>query len=361
MFCPCCHRRYPDDEFQFCPYDGGRLAAKLSVDAVPSLPTPAAGQVLAGRYALRGFIGKGAMAHVYLAQDLHTGDPVAIKVLEARVARDERARDRLRREALAASTVGHPNIVKVLEVSQRDDGAPFLVMEFLFGESLGSLLRREGRLTPDMALPVGLRAASALAAAHRAGIIHRDVKPDNIFLVGAPGDPYGVRLLDFGLAKLYAQHALTQAGIVVGTPEYMAPEQVVADPCDARTDVYGIGMVLYRMLAGSLPFADEPSSDLLAKQLLCEPPPPASRGAELSPELEQLVLTTLRKHPENRYSTMDDVVEDLERLLGDRPGAVEPWPLAHRPDVYRPRSSVARQAATFFYKRLGRKPPTWDA
>ncbi len=361
MVCPCCHRRYPDGEYQFCPYDGGRLEATLSVDAVPSMPTPAAGQVLAGRYSLRGFIGKGAMAHVYLAQDLTTGEPVAIKVLEARVARDARARDRLRREALAASTVGHPNIVRVHEVGERDDGAPFLVMEFLFGESLGGFLRREGRLAPDIALPVALQAASALAAAHRAGIVHRDVKPDNIFLVGAPGDPYAVRLLDFGLAKLYAQHALTQAGIVVGTPEYMAPEQVVADESDARTDVYGLGMVLYRMLAGRLPFSADPNADLLARQLLTEPPPPAAYGAELGPELEQLVLTALRKHPENRYSTMDDVVEDIERLLGDRPGAVERWPLAHRPDVYRPRTKVARQAAAFFYKRLGLAPPTWDA
>ncbi|HEU4409811.1 MAG TPA: serine/threonine-protein kinase [Polyangiaceae bacterium] len=361
MVCPSCHRRYPEGEYVFCPYDGGRLEAALSVDAVPTMPTPAAGQVLAGRYELRGFIGKGAMAHVYLAQDRQTNEPVAVKVLEARVARDARARDRLRREALAATTVGHPNIVRVHEVGERDDGAPFLVMEFLFGESLGALLRREPRLKPDIALPVALQAASALAAAHRAGIVHRDVKPDNIFLVGAPGDPYAVRLLDFGLAKLYAQHALTQAGIVVGTPEYMAPEQVVADESDARTDVYGLGMVLYRMLAGRLPFSADPNTDLLARQLLSPPPPPSAHGAVLPPDLEQLVLTALRKHPENRYSTMDDVVEDIERLLGDRPGAVEPWPLAHRPDVYRPRTKVARQAAAFFYKRLGLTPPSWDA
>src|SRR5262249_44431528 len=182
------------------------LEARISVDLLPSKPTKQSGDVLGARYELRGFIGKGAMARVYLALDQKTQKPVAVKVLDTAQARTPRARERFLREAHALERLGHPNVVKILGSGERtSDRAPYLVMEYLFGESLGEMLRREGALDADIGLPILRHAAAGLAAAHHEAIIHRDVKPDNIFLVGEPGDPYGVKVLGFGLAQAEPQ------------------------------------------------------------------------------------------------------------------------------------------------------------
>src|SRR5262249_11507306 len=154
-------------------------------------------------------------------------------------------------------------------------GSPYLVLEFLFGESLGDLLRRDQVLDADIALPILGQTASGLAAAHEAGIVHRDVKPGNLYLLGEPGDPYAVEILDFGLAKLSASSTLTAAGVAVGTIEYMAPEQAVSDTADARSDIYGLGVVMYRMFTGALPFQGKEEGEILAQQLLAQPPPPS--------------------------------------------------------------------------------------
>src|SRR5262249_16550758 len=160
------------------------------------------------------------------------------------------------REASAVKGLEHPNIVKISDTGERGDGAPYLVMEYLFGETLGAFLRREKKMLPEVALPFIYKAASALSAAHKAGIVHRDVKPDNVFVIGEAGEPYDIRLLDFGIAKLRRSN-MTVAGTTIGTAEYMAPEQGLADPVDPRTDIYGLGAVMYRMLVGELPFRAE--------------------------------------------------------------------------------------------------------
>jgi serine/threonine-protein kinase len=359
MFCPRCHREY-DDEHRFCPYDGQTLvASRRRLESLRPRPTELRGALLGGRYEVRGFIGKGAMARVYLAEDKDTGDPVAVKVLDGVHARGAQARERFFREARAAARIGHPNIVQILDVGQREDGAPYLVLEFLFGESLGDFLRREQVMEAEIALPVLIQAAAGLAAAHDAGIVHRDVKPDNVFLVGEPGDPYAVKILDFGLAKLESQSGLTAAGIAVGTIEYMAPEQVVSDAPDARTDVYGLGVVMYRVFTGQLPFSAEDDAELLAQQLVLAPPSPSRRRAGVAPGVEAVTLKAMRKDPEHRYASMPAFMADLERLLGDRAGALEAASSAGHVDVYEPKTTFARNVGRFLYRKLAMEAPSW--
>ncbi|MCA9624556.1 MAG: protein kinase, partial [Myxococcales bacterium] len=238
MICPRCHRELPDG-FRFCPDDGAATVERLDLSRVPSAQTQLQDARFGQRYVVVGFIGRGGMARVYLGEDQKTGRPVAIKVLDRKYHRDREVKQRFLREAKAITKVGHPNIVDVYEVGIRaDDAAPYLVMEFLFGEPVGRFLQRDGALPLALALPALQQAASALTAAHAVGVVHRDIKPDNLFLIGEPGDPYELKVLDFGFSKLQTSK-LTAAGVVLGTPSFMAPEQVLGETVDERTDVYG--------------------------------------------------------------------------------------------------------------------------
>jgi serine/threonine-protein kinase len=215
-------------------------------------------------------------------------------------------------------------------------------------------------MDPGIALPILQQTAAGLGAAHAAGIIHRDVKPDNIFLVGERGDPYAVKVLDFGLAKVEAESGFTATGMTVGTIPYMAPEQVVGDKADARTDVYGLGIAMYRAFLGRLPFDHPDDATLMAHQLISPPPPPTRIIPSFPRRLQAVLSKALRKAPENRYPTMDTFVEDLERLIGTRQGALlADAPIPVEPDAYHPKAPFPRNAAGFFYRRLGLEPPRW--
>lgn len=359
MFCPRCLRRFEEDLIRFCPYDGERLVATPDVSSLRTKPTSEAGVVLGGRYEVKGLIGRGGMARIYLATDRQTGEPVAVKMLDALHLRSADSRIRFDREAKAANALAHPNIVKVKDTGERMDGVPFLVMEYLFGETLGDWLRREGTMATHIALPALAQAASALAAAHRAGIVHRDVKPDNLFLQGEPGEPYAMKVLDFGLSRLETAKTVTQVGVALGTPEYMPPEQILGDKSDARSDVYSLGVVMYRMLCGVLPFEADDDAILLARQLIVAPKEPSEARPGVDRATEGVVLKALRKRPEDRYPTMDAFYEDIERLQGKRLGSLVAGLLPRGPDVYEPKSPLSRSSAKFFYKRLGLVPPAW--
>ncbi len=359
MFCPRCLRRFEEDLIRFCPYDGERLVATPDVSALRAKPTAESGVVLGGRYEVRGLIGRGGMARIYLAEDKTTGEPVAVKMLDALHLRSSDSRARFDREAKAANAIAHPNIVKVKDTGERLDGVPFLVMEYLFGETLGDWLRRETTMAPHIALPVLAQAASALAAAHKAGIVHRDVKPDNLFLQGEPGEPYAMKVLDFGLSRLEAAKTVTQVGVALGTPEYMPPEQIVGDKTDARADVYALGVVMYRMLVGILPFQADDDAILLARQLIVAPTEPSEIRSSIDRATEGVILKALRKRPSDRYPTMDAFFEDIERISGKRLGSLAAGNLPRGPDVYEPKTSLSRSSAKFFYRKLGQKPPPW--
>lgn len=354
MICTKCHRRFSGDH-QFCPHDGERLAATLDIKRIRSKPAEQAGEVIAGRYQVRGLLGKGAMAQVFLALDQRTGEPVAVKVLDARFVKNPDLRARFLVEAKAAAQITHPNIVRVLDVGLREDGAPWIATEYLFGESLGEWLRRERVMAPASAITLLRSIAQALGAAHRAGVVHRDVKPDNVFLIGERNAAHDVKLVDFGFARLVSEKGMTQAGIAVGTIEYMAPEQAVSDAPDARTDVYALGVLMFRLLSGKLPFRATTEPETLAHQLITPAPSPALGHAGLAPSLEAMLLHALRKRPDNRYQSMDAFVEDLDRVAAGGPPrlALQP-PTA--PDVYSPVTPFAITAAKFLYKKLGLNP-----
>jgi serine/threonine-protein kinase len=296
------------------------------------------------------------MAEVFLAQDRSTGDPVAVKILNARNIREQSKRARFLLEATAGAKIVHENVLKVLDVGLREDGSPYLVMEYLFGESLSDWLRRERAMEPTLGLSLVRQLALGLGAAHREGVVHRDIKPANVFLVGEKGAPYAAKVVDFGFAKLAELRGLTQQGVAVGTIEYMAPEQAVNEPPDARTDVYGLGALMYRMFTGRLLFSDKDDARLLAHHLLTPPPPPALGEGALAARLEAVILKALRKRPAHRYPSMESLVEDLDRLSSPRGPAWALAPLGEA-DVYVPVTPFAITTARYFYNLLGMTPP----
>ncbi len=348
MFCTRCHREYPEG-YRFCPLDGEATSEQPDLSRVPARLSQISDQVLGRRYRIRGFIGKGSYARVYLAEDEETGNPVAVKVMEKPFRDDANARRRFLQEAQAITKVGHPNIVRVFEAGIRaDDMAPYLIMEFLFGEPVGTHLRRDGALPLEIALPALRQAAAGLAAAHERGIIHRDVKPDNLFFIGEPGDPYDLKVLDFGFSKLQTSK-LTAAGIVLGTPAYMAPEQVLAEEVDARADVYGLGMVMYHMLTGRPPFNTGDDVKTLARQLSSHPPPASARVSTIDPRSEQVMAMATQKNPENRYPTMQHFFDDLGRLAHPN---MELFASPAGDETYEPRSKMGKLVAEALAKNI---------
>jgi serine/threonine protein kinase len=349
MICPACQRIFTDPQVRFCVEDGARLVepaagcpAPPEVRATKVRATSKLGAVVGGRYAIRGFVGEGGMARVYLAEDTEAGGQVALKILRREQAGNRLSRERFLREIDVAKSLHHPGVGRIFDAGERSDRCPFLVLEFLSGESMGDVLERERGFAEPYALEWVKEAACALDAAHRAGVVHRDVKPDNLFLT-VDGR---LKVVDFGFAKL-KEGAVTATGMTVGTVPYMAPEQILADPVDGRTDVYGLGVTMFHMLAGSLPFHGASDAELVAQHLYAPPPPPSSRRPGLDPRVDRVVLAAMRKRPENRYPSMAALLEDVERLLGQRPGKVSAPPLTVEPDSYEPRNAMSQTAARF--------------
>ncbi len=298
---------------------------------------------------------RGGMAEVYLAADLTTDRAVALKTLPAALASRQDLKLRLAQEAEITRRLDHPNVVKLLDDGVQR-GTPYVVFELLSGETLAELLARRGPLAAEIAVPLARQAALALDAVHRQGVVHRDVKPDNLFLCGPPGAARHLKLLDFGLATAPETSPASQPFIIHGTLTYMAPEQAVAEPVDGRADIYSLGVVLFRMLTGELPFADVPAVQLLTHQLRSPAPPPSWLIEGLDPRLDRIVTSALRKNPANRYATMADLITDLQKLgTGEE---VDGAPLVHEPDCYRPWTDDGRQAMTLLASRRERRPTT---
>ncbi len=301
-------------------------SAGLLDDAPPALK---AGARL-GAYEIVRPLGRGGMGEVYLASDRRLGRRVALKILPAAFTlRAERLR-RFEQEARAASALNHPNIITIYEIGEAS-GSHFIVTEYIEGETLRRRMRRE-QMSVDESLRVALQIADALSAAHKAGIVHRDVKPENVML---RPDGY-VKVLDFGLAKLAERReggdsdpeaptlalassnpfslVSTNPGVVMGTVNYMSPEQARGLDVDARTDIFSLGVVLYEMLSGREPFAGETPTDTLSNILQKEPPPLARFSNDAPHELERIVAKALRKDREERYQVVKDLLLDLKSL-----------------------------------------------
>jgi tRNA A-37 threonylcarbamoyl transferase component Bud32 len=265
-------------------------------------------------------LGEGGMGSVYMGEHPAIGSKVAIKMLHPRFDADERIVERFFNEAKAVNVIGHDNIVSILDFNVADGGRHYFVMEFLHGRPLQALVQPGAPVPLRRAGPILLQCCQALQAAHERGIVHRDFKPDNVFLVDRDGRTDFVKLVDFGIAKLTDSTSahLTQTGTVIGTPAYMSPEQAAGEPSiDARSDIYSLGVTMFQMLTGKVPFADAgPSFGKILTAHLNQPPPlPRTLNPEIPAEIEEIILKTLEKDPGDRYQSMAELHEALRGCM----------------------------------------------
>jgi eukaryotic-like serine/threonine-protein kinase len=271
------------------------------------------------RYELVHALGAGGMGHVYLARDSVLLREVALKVLDERYAETEEFVERFRREAKAAASLSHPNIVAVYDYGEDERGAPYIAMEHVPGGTLKDRIWERGKLPPRVAAGVALQIASALEAAHERGIVHRDVKPENV-LVSEEGN---VKVADFGIARAAEATAVTAASVVLGSVRYLSPEQAKGEEVGPPSDLYSLGVVLYEMLTGRLPFEAENPIATAMKHVTEEPPSPRELDPTIPKALEAITLKLLKKDPNHRYESATELAEDLKRLLvGPIPAAV---------------------------------------
>jgi serine/threonine protein kinase len=323
LHCPTCGRDYSED-LKFCPQDSSPLQADATI-ASSSPADPLVGRTLDEKYLLEERLGIGGMGTVYRARHLLIDRPVAVKVLNQRFVEDEAAKARFRREAKAAGRLRHTNAVGVTDFGQTTDGYVYLVMELLEGKTLRDLLAKDGPLDLAHAVSIMLQVSSAVAAAHEAGIIHRDLKPANIFIVQRSDVPSVVKVLDFGIAKLAADsfdeddhQTLTQVGAMIGTPRYMSPEQCNGSALTPAADVYSLGVILYEMLTGTVPFSGLTPLAIAMRHSTETPRRPSEFIASIPPALEEVVLHALEKQAQDRPPDAEafgqELLETAERL-----------------------------------------------
>jgi serine/threonine-protein kinase len=305
LHCPICGRQY-STETQVCPKDNSPLQADTTFNADTPVD-PLIGITLDDKYRIEERLGIGGMGTVYRARHLFIDRPVALKVLNPRFVEDEAAQVRFRREAKAAGRLQHANAVAVTDFGSTSDGYVYIVMELLEGRTLREVLAKESPLDTARAVSLMLQTAAAVAAAHEAGIIHRDLKPANIFIVQNSEVPAVVKVLDFGIAKLAAESldeddlkTLTLVGVMIGTPRYMSPEQCDGAELTPAADVYSLGVILYEMLSGVVPFSGSTPLAIAVKHASEEPRRPSEYVASIPAPLEDVVLHALEKRPEDR-------------------------------------------------------------
>jgi len=284
------------DTAMWIPDDGGRASAEL---------TP--GREIGRRYRIVGLLGKGGMGSVYLAQDSELDREVALKLIRPHLAESPAVLERFKREVRLSSTITHRNVLRVHDLGE-SDGVHFLTMEYVRGGSLAALLHREGRLAPERALKLFREICEGLAAAHEQQVLHRDLKPENILV----DEQDHVHITDFGLAKSLEAARMTQTGAIVGTPHYMAPEQVRGEPADERTDIYALGVILYRMLTGSLPFAGASDWEVALQRLQKSPVPATALNPGIPGYLQQIVERCMERDQALRYESVGKILEDLD-------------------------------------------------
>ena len=342
--CPKCGSVYTDTGARFCPKDGSMLVeiqarkpAAPPAAAAPSsgsgtgvrtpLPPGKAGldrasslsnQILDARYQVLKKLGEGGMSYVYLAKEISSDAIVAIKVLSPRLASDKSSVERLRREAGLAMRLDHPNVCRILRLGESEDGLIYLVMPFLKGELLSDREVRGGPMEMTLGVTLLKQMCAGLHHAHELQIIHRDLKPENVMLV--PDDDGGVEravVMDFGLAKERradpAIAKLTAAGIILGTPEFMSPEQIRGKPLDARSDIYALGIVAFEMFTGKLPFQGRNAQEMMIARLRSQPIAIRTLRPDIPDAVEKALTKSLQTNPDDRFTT---AIEFAEALTG---------------------------------------------
>jgi eukaryotic-like serine/threonine-protein kinase len=327
MLCPRCSAVNPRGT-GFCGKCGSNLAATMATEAQPD---PLIGAFIGERFLVKRKLGEGGMGVVYEAEQTAIDRKVALKVLHPHLT-DESLYARFRNEAAAASRLGHPNTITVFDFGKTDAGSLYIAMEFIEGTSLDDEIKNNGAMDWRRAAHITTQICGSLHNAHEHGIVHRDLKPENVMLLTRSGEKDIVKVLDFGIAKIMEddgkdqRQALTRTGMVFGTPQYMSPEQIRGEKVDARSDIYSLGVIVYQMLTGSLPFRSDTPMGLLTKHLMDVPPSFAAMNpaAKAPAEVESCVMQALAKNASERPQTMREMAERMEAFLRAAPAAAGP-------------------------------------
>ena len=294
---------------------------------------PLIGKTIDGRYAIESVLGEGGMGTVYRTRHTTLGRSLALKVLRSDLAQETELAARFLQEAQATAAIKHPNIVSINDFGRLPDQRPYFVMELLSGRTLAALLKAGGALPARQATRIAMSIASGLEAAHEARVVHRDLKPENVFLIDDEGKE--LRIVDFGAALVMGGSRLTKQGIVFGTPHYMSPEQAGGKPVDHRADVYALGIILYEMLTGRVPFEGDTYMGVLTQHMFVAPTPPSQIVPDLGGKLgaiEAVVLRALEKDPDARYASMRAFEEALDTAR-DAHVPSPSWPAPARPSA----------------------------
>src|SRR5688572_6631227 len=316
MKCPTCAERYPVSQ-RMCPKDGAVLEPeKPAEDTI-------LGTILDGKYRLDSFLSRGGMGAVFRGTHVMLGRPVAVKMINQDLVTSPEIVRRFQREARAATQFKHPNVVDVYDLGQTANGTLYIVMELVSGASLKESIRTRGPVEPQRIVRILGQVCDGLAQAHRRNIIHRDLKPQNIMLTVDASGTETAKIVDFGIAKTFEADAntqLTATGSTLGTPHYMSPEQATGSGVDGRSDIYSLGVILYEMLTGEVPFNDPSLPSVLIKHMSEPPQPPSLRRPDLNlpPALEAITLRCLAKSPSERFENVETMASALRRALPGR-------------------------------------------
>lgn len=281
-------------------------------------PSDLAGQVLKGKYKIINLLGEGGGSNVYLCERILVGDRVALKMLFAELAADPVKAKRFHLEATTTASIKHPNVITIYDFDFTDEQLPFIVTELLRGLTLFGELQKKGKLPVRRALQIVTPICSALNVAHARGIVHRDLKPSNVVLHVMDDNSEVIKLIDFGIAKRLLnskEDIITSPGIVFGTPAYMSPEHCLGEQLDGRADIYSLGVLLYEMITGQLPFEAESPTKLMLKHINEKPPSPRIYYPDIHPYLEDVIMRSLSKNPDYRFSSALAFAEELNRTL----------------------------------------------
>jgi hypothetical protein len=318
--CPTCNAEYPETE-RFCPKDGTALHNSVTTDLV--------GSIIAERYHVLKQLGAGGMGRVYLAEHVKMGRRCAVKVLHPAMAGDVEAIGRFNREAANASRIDHPNVAAIYDFGETPNGLLYLAMQYIEGETLTQMVKSQGALPPLRASEITRQAAEGLHAAHLLGIVHRDLKPDNIMISSGDGSDV-VKVVDFGIAKSSGEKArgVTRTGVVVGTVEYMSPEQIAGDELDGRSDLYSLALVAFNMLTGDLPFATGSTGSMMIKRLTERPRSLAETRPDVvwPTEVEAVMRKALERDVQLRYSSTREFAHALHAAVAMMPRATSSAP-----------------------------------
>ncbi|MCX6576941.1 MAG: serine/threonine protein kinase, partial [Candidatus Aminicenantes bacterium] len=321
MKCSKCLFENPADS-RFCGSCGFdfSISEKMPFSATKTLQVSlrelAQGILYAGRYEIIKELGRGGMGKVYKVLDKEIQEEVALKLLNPEIASDEKTIERFRNELKYARRITHRNVCRMHDIN-RDKDTYFITMEYVPGEDLKTFIRRTGSLPEDEAVPIAAQVCEGLTEAHRLGVVHRDLKPQNI-MIDSDGN---VRIMDFGIARSLAAKGVTEAGMIIGTPDYMSPEQVEGMEADARSDIYALGATLYEMVTGRVPFEGDTALIIAMKHKAEIPLSPKEINPQLSEELSTVILKCLEKDREKRYQTAEELLAELRCLEEGLPTA----------------------------------------